>query len=166
VLFLVRAVRDLELSTAVTALVVVGGGATSIAASLLLVRWAPGLPSPVAMIGAAFVLGLAAIDIGLTRHAGLSAALFCVLAAASTCYVVYWRSYRQEIVPPDRLGRVSAACRSLAYAGGRRRDGRRRAAAGGRRRHGAALRPRRVAVCGRSAGRGRRAAHGERAGAA
>jgi MFS-type transporter involved in bile tolerance (Atg22 family) len=69
------------------------------------------------MIWANVVTGAAALVIGGTSAWLVAGLAYALTATAGIVYNVYWRSLRQEVVPPHLLGRVSAATRSLAYLG-------------------------------------------------
>jgi predicted MFS family arabinose efflux permease len=116
-LFLVLLVRDFQLSTTVTSVIVMAAGITSIAASTALTHLAGRFSARATMFGSVVAIALTAAGIGLVGSVVVAAVLYCVLCAATIAYVVHWRTFRQEIVPIEQLGRVSATCRSLAYAG-------------------------------------------------
>jgi len=88
-----------------------------VAVSVLATRAARRTAARSAMLGSVAVLAVAAVVIGLTHDVAVLAGAYCALVGATVFYTVHWRTYRQEIVPPDQLGRVSAACRSIAYSG-------------------------------------------------
>lgn len=116
-LFLVLLVKDFQLSPAVTSVIVVAAGVTSIVASTALTHLAGRLSASATMFGSVVVIAAAAAGVGLVGNVAVAAALYCALCAATICYTVHWRTFRQEIVPAEQLGRVSATCRSLAYTG-------------------------------------------------
>ncbi|WP_370934579.1 MFS transporter [Amycolatopsis sp. cg13] len=116
-LFLTRFVRDFGVSGMLTSAVVIAAGLSAIATSLVLTHLARRLTARTAMIWSCVASALAAAGIGLTTNPPLAAALYCVLCASTISYNVYWRTYRQQVVPAGLLGRVSATCRSLAYSG-------------------------------------------------
>ncbi|GAA1329343.1 hypothetical protein GCM10009660_00390 [Catellatospora bangladeshensis] len=116
-LFLARMVQDFALSPATTSAAVVTAGVVAVAASLVLARWATTTSPRRVMLGAVAVIALCAIGVGAVDHPWVVAALYCALSAATVCYTVHWRTYRQGIVEPELLGRVSATSRSLAYSG-------------------------------------------------
>ncbi len=116
-LFLVLVVRDFQLSTAMTSVIVMVAGIAGIAASAALTHLAGRFSARATMFVSVVAIALAAAGIGLVGNVVVATVLYCVLCAATIAYVVHWRTFRQEIVPIDQLGRVSATCRSLAYAG-------------------------------------------------
>jgi MFS family permease len=116
-LFLVRMVKDFGLGATVTALVITLAGATSIVASTVTVQFARRVPAATAMILSVVILATGAIGIGIANGPVLASVLYCASSAAVICYSVYWRTYRQQVVPNEMLGRVSATCRSIAYSG-------------------------------------------------
>ncbi len=116
-LFLVRAVRELGLSAAGTSLVVVLAGLVGIAASTVAAHVGRRRPPRAVMLASVPFVAAGALVVGGVRSVPLDAAAYCLLVGATIVYTVHWRTYRQEIVPPEQLGRVSAACRSIAYSG-------------------------------------------------
>lgn len=116
-LVLARLVREFSLSAVVTSMVVVSVGVSSIVISLAVTRWARSWPARSAMAGSALLIGASGVGLGVLPTAWGVGVLYCVHAAATISYTVYWRTYRQGIVAPSLLGRVSATCRSLAYSG-------------------------------------------------
>lgn len=116
-LFLARLIQDFGLSAALTAGVIVIAGVVAIVVSLGLSHWTTGLPARPTMITSVFVIALSAVGIGVVDTPWAAAPLYCLLSAATICYSVYWRTYRQNIVDPGLLGRVSATSRSIAYSG-------------------------------------------------
>jgi len=61
--------------------------------------------------------GIAVLYLGLaTGIAGIAVAQG-LYTGAITLYNINWRTLRQEITPPSMLGRVSGACRGVAYSG-------------------------------------------------
>ena len=116
-LFLVRAVRELGLTAAGTSLVVVLAGLVGIAASTLAAHVGRRRPPRAVMLASVPFVAAGALVVGGARSVPLDAAAYCLLVGATIVYTVHWRTYRQEIVPPEQLGRVSAACRSIAYSG-------------------------------------------------
>jgi len=116
-LLLARLVRDLKASTLAAALVVTGAGLFSIGAALLLARLRSGGSARSVMFWSSVASATAAVGLAFTRHLLVAAAIYCLMLAGNTIYNVTWRSYRQDVVPHELLGRVSASCRSLAYIG-------------------------------------------------
>jgi MFS family permease len=116
-LVLTRLVREFSLSAAVTSMIVVGVGVSSIVISLAVTRWAKSWPARPAMAGSALAVGASGAGLGILHTAWGVGIMYCVQAAATISYTVYWRTYRQSIVAPSLLGRVSATCRSVAYSG-------------------------------------------------
>ncbi|SEP54552.1 MFS transporter [Amycolatopsis saalfeldensis] len=116
-LVLTRLVREFSLSAAVTSMVVVGVGVSSIVISLVVNRWTRSWPARPAMAGSALAIGASGVGLGMLHTAWGVGVMFCVQSAATISYTVYWRTYRQSIVAPPLLGRVSATCRSVAYSG-------------------------------------------------
>lgn len=116
-LVIIRLVRDFSLPTTETSLVVVAAGVTSIMVSFVVTRLVRAWPARRTMIVSALLVGMFGAGQGLAPDVWILGLLFCATTAATICYTVHWRSYRQALVSPDILGRVSATCRSLAYSG-------------------------------------------------
>lgn len=116
-LFLTRMLRDFDVGPGVTAAVVAAAGVFSIVTSNLVVRHTADLRSSTAMLGGIVVFAVSATGMGLSTGPVAASVLYCTMSAGSICYTVFWRSYRQDITAPALLGRVSAACRSIAYSG-------------------------------------------------
>ncbi|HEV7824829.1 MAG TPA: MFS transporter [Mycobacteriales bacterium] len=116
-LFMARMIRDLGVSPLTTSGLVIGAGACSVVAIEVISRRATSWRPVWAMIWANVVTGAAALVIGGTSAWLVAGLAYALTATAGIVYNVYWRSLRQEVVPPHLLGRVSAATRSLAYLG-------------------------------------------------
>lgn len=99
---------DLQVSAVIAA-----GGAAGVAGAVVAPRAARRLPRVPLVTAAVTVAGLAAAGIGLSRGmASLLAANACLLFATSQGSLLA-RAIRQEIVPRELLGRVTAAVRTL-----------------------------------------------------
>lgn len=116
-MFLARLVTEMGLSSIEASLVMTVAGVVSIVAALIFSAVRTSVPARVSMVAASAVTALTAIGVGLTLNPLLSAICYCVLCASTVYYNVSWRTYRQGIVAPELLGRVSASCRSIAYLG-------------------------------------------------
>lgn len=93
--------------------VIAAGGAAGVAGAIVAPRAARRLPRVPLVTAAVTVAGLAAAGIGLSRGlASLMAANACLLFATSQASLLV-RAIRQEIVPRQLLGRVTAAARTL-----------------------------------------------------
>lgn len=116
-LFLARMLVDFDVGPGVTAAVVAVAGGVGIVASTLVVRHAREVRASTAMLVGVVVVGASGAGLGLAGGPVAASVLYCTLSAGTISYTVFWRSYRQDITEPALLGRVSAACRSIAYAG-------------------------------------------------
>lgn len=116
-LFLTRMLRDFDVGPGTTAVVVAAAGVFSIVASTLAVRHGREIRGSTAMLAGVVATGASAAGIGLAGGPVVASVLYCTLGAGLVTYTVFWRSYRQDITDPALLGRVSAACRSIAYTG-------------------------------------------------
>jgi MFS family permease len=93
--------------------VIAAGGAAGVAGAIAAPRAARRLPRVPLVAAAVTVAGVAAIGIGLSRGlASLMVANACLLFATSQASLLV-RAIRQEIVPRELLGRVTAAVRTL-----------------------------------------------------
>jgi hypothetical protein len=67
------------------------------------------------IVVAALCCAFAAALVPLLPSAALLVGVLCVGSGAEVFFNVRWRSFRQSVTAPQRLGGVSAWCRSLAY---------------------------------------------------
>lgn len=93
----------------------VAGIASVLAASLLSWR-APSQGFARVMAASIAVQGIG-ILVSATPHAPIAATGLVLVSLTTVCYTVYWRAFRQSICRPELLGRVSGACRAIAYTG-------------------------------------------------
>jgi hypothetical protein len=116
-LFLSRLVAGRGLAPVTASLVITAAGIVSIGSALVFGAVRSAVPARTAMVVSSAVTALAAIGVGSTLNLPLLGIFYCLLCASTVYYNVSWRTYRQGLVAPGLLGRVSASCRSIAYLG-------------------------------------------------
>lgn len=116
-MYLSRLVDELGLSPVGASLVMTAAGGVSIVAALAVAAVRTSVPARTGMIASSAVTAVTAVGVGVTRGVVLSAACYCLLVMSTVYYNVSWRTYRQGLVEPGLLGRISASCRSIAYLG-------------------------------------------------
>lgn len=108
--------RDVGLSTAGVGLLFAAAGGVSVVTATVLSWRAPSR-------GFARVMTVSIALQGVGAAVTATSTLFTIVlgqilvSATTVTYTVYWRSFRQAVCDPALLGRVSGACRSIAYAG-------------------------------------------------
>ncbi|MFK4221387.1 MFS transporter [Streptomyces sp. NPDC020880] len=108
--------RDVGLSAAGIGLLFAAAGGVSVVTAAVLSWKAPSRDFARVMTASIALQGVGA---AVTATSGLFTVVLgqMLVSATTVSYTVYWRSFRQSVCDPALLGRVSGACRSIAYAG-------------------------------------------------
>ncbi|MFE6892003.1 MFS transporter [Streptomyces sp. NPDC057694] len=104
-------------SSSTVGLVMACAGAVSLAVALLLSWKAPSRGFMTVMGVSTTAQGLSVMVVALSDSVLLIACAQASFVSAMLVYTVYWRAMRQAHVPPGFLGRVSGACRAIAFGG-------------------------------------------------
>ncbi|MFD0386406.1 hypothetical protein ACFQ2B_40120 [Streptomyces stramineus] len=107
----------LGLSEKWTGLALSIAGAASVLTALLLVWRAPSKNFGRIMTASILLQGVGVLIIPLGGGIASAVCGQVVLTVFLVIYTVYWRAFRQSICAPRFLGRVSGACRAIAYTG-------------------------------------------------
>jgi MFS family permease len=108
---------DLGLSEEWTGAALSAAGAASVLTAFLLAWRAPSKDFGRIMAAAILLQGIGVLVIPLGGGVTSAVCGQVVLTVFLVVYTVYWRAFRQSVCAPRLLGRVSGACRAIAFTG-------------------------------------------------